>query len=95
MRGARSQDVMKPPGEGFFNDAYIVYELMDTDLHQVIRSAQPLSGASLPRRSYCAAAGATSRATLNVTPRGAADDHIQYFLYQARGVVDKLPGSAL
>jgi hypothetical protein len=36
---------MKPPGDGFFNDAYIVYELMDTDLHQVIRSSQPLSGA--------------------------------------------------
>ena len=47
---------MKPPGDGFFNDAYIVYELMDTDLHQVIRSSQPLSGAprlpaALPRIS--------------------------------------------
>jgi hypothetical protein len=39
------KDVMKPPGNGFFNDAYLVYELMDTDLHQVIRSSQPLSGA--------------------------------------------------
>lgn len=25
------------------NDVYIVYELMDTDLHQIIRSPQPLS----------------------------------------------------
>ena len=69
---------MKPPGEGFFNDAYIVYELMDTDLHQVIRSSQPLSGAPLLRGCF-AAACADSRAVV------VADDHIQYFLYQARG----------
>ena len=43
---------MKPPGVGFFNDAYLVYELMDTDLHQVIRSSQPLSGA-LRSSSVC------------------------------------------
>ena len=46
---------MKPPGDGFFNDAYIVYELMDTDLHQVIRSSQPLSGAPLSLRVACSA----------------------------------------
>ena len=54
---------MKPPGEGFFNDAYIVYELMDTDLHQVIRSSQPLSGAPL-LRGCVALACADSRAAL-------------------------------
>jgi hypothetical protein len=42
---------MKPPGNGFFNDAYLVYELMDTDLHQVIRSSQPLSGACVSPRA--------------------------------------------
>jgi len=26
-----------------FNDVYVVYELMDTDLHQIIRSSQPLT----------------------------------------------------
>ena len=40
---------------GKFADIYLVYELMDTDLHQIIRSPQPLS-----------------------------DEHVQYFIYQAR-----------
>ena len=40
---------------GKFADIYLVYELMDTDLHQIIRSPQPLS-----------------------------DEHVQYFVYQAR-----------
>jgi hypothetical protein len=52
-RRCSAQDVMKPPGTGYFTDCYLVYELMDTDLHQVIRSSQPLSGmthfALLPR----------------------------------------------
>lgn len=39
------QDVMRPPGAQAFTDLYVVYELADTDLHQVIRSNQPLSGA--------------------------------------------------
>jgi len=52
---------MKPPGEGFFNDAYIVYELMDTDLHQVIRSSQPLSGACGPLRLLAASYRAALR----------------------------------
>ena len=26
-----------------FNDVYLVYELMDTDLHQIIRSSQALT----------------------------------------------------
>uniref|UniRef100_A0A7R9SVU4 Protein kinase domain-containing protein n=1 Tax=Polyblepharides amylifera TaxID=1486889 RepID=A0A7R9SVU4_9CHLO len=34
---------MKPTNKDNFQDVYIVYELMDTDLHQIIRSAQPLS----------------------------------------------------
>lgn len=36
-------DVMMPTGEdGRVNDVYLVYELMDTDLHQIIRSDQAL-----------------------------------------------------
>jgi len=37
------KDVMKPPSLAEFNDVYLVYELMDTDLHQIVRSSQGLS----------------------------------------------------
>ncbi len=37
------RDIMKPPAKDKFNDVYLVYELMDTDLHQIIRSSQPLT----------------------------------------------------
>ena len=37
------KDIMVPPNVASFNDVYIVYELMDTDLHQIIRSSRPLS----------------------------------------------------
>ncbi|CAN6463795.1 unnamed protein product [Victoria cruziana] len=37
------KDIVRPPQKENFNDVYIVYELMDTDLHQVIRSDQPLT----------------------------------------------------
>ncbi|KAI7733656.1 hypothetical protein M8C21_028599 [Ambrosia artemisiifolia] len=37
------KDVIRPPLKEDFNDVYIVYELMDTDLHQIIRSNQPLA----------------------------------------------------
>ena len=37
------KDIMRPPNKDNFQDVYIVYELMDTDLHQIIRSSQPLS----------------------------------------------------
>lgn len=37
------KDIMKPVDRHTFNDVYIVYELMDTDLHQIIRSSQPLT----------------------------------------------------
>jgi hypothetical protein len=38
-------DVMKPLGstKETFKDVYFVYELMDTDLHQIIKSKQALS----------------------------------------------------
>ena len=36
-------DIMQPPNKDKFGDVYIVNELMDTDLHQIIRSSQPLS----------------------------------------------------
>ncbi|CAN4127307.1 unnamed protein product [Withania somnifera] len=37
------KDLIRPPKKEVFNDVYIVYELMDTDLHQIIRSEQPLT----------------------------------------------------
>ncbi|CAL0329110.1 unnamed protein product [Lupinus luteus] len=38
------KDIMQPPdNNGNFNDVYIVYELMDTDLHQIIKSNQVLT----------------------------------------------------
>ena len=38
------KDVMKPPGgRATYSDVYVAYELMDTDLHQIIRSTQVLS----------------------------------------------------
>lgn len=36
------KDVMMPTHKGF-KDVYLVYELMDTDLHQIIKSSQALS----------------------------------------------------
>jgi serine/threonine protein kinase len=37
------RDILRPVDERGFNELNIVYELMDTDLHQVIRSSQVLS----------------------------------------------------
>ncbi|KAH9731827.1 mitogen-activated protein kinase 4 [Citrus sinensis] len=37
------KDIIRPPQRETFNDVYIVYELMDTDLHQIIRSHQDLT----------------------------------------------------
>ncbi|GAB2242733.1 hypothetical protein Droror1_Dr00019508 [Drosera rotundifolia] len=37
------KDVIRPPNKEEFNDVYIAYELMDTDLHQIIRSSQELT----------------------------------------------------
>jgi serine/threonine protein kinase len=39
----RIKDVIRPPRRDNFNDVYIVYEIMDTDLNQIIRSNQPLT----------------------------------------------------
>lgn len=37
------RDIIPPTSGQSFRDVYIVYELMDTDLHQIIRSPQQLS----------------------------------------------------
>lgn len=37
------KDIIRPPDKVNFNDVYIVYELMDTDLNQIISSSQPLT----------------------------------------------------
>eukprot|EP00270_Netrium_digitus_P011875 TRINITY_DN3798_c0_g1_i1.p1 TRINITY_DN3798_c0_g1~~TRINITY_DN3798_c0_g1_i1.p1 ORF type:complete len:397 (-),score=56.58 TRINITY_DN3798_c0_g1_i1:368-1558(-) len=36
------RDLIKPPRPNLFSDVYIVYELMPTDLHEVIRSKQQM-----------------------------------------------------
>ncbi|GJX77214.1 mitogen-activated protein kinase homolog NTF4-like protein [Tanacetum coccineum] len=37
------RDIIPPPDRMAFNEVYVAYELMDTDLHQIIRSNQSLS----------------------------------------------------
>lgn len=37
------RDIIRPPVKENFNDVYIVYDLMDTDLHQIIKSEQHLA----------------------------------------------------
>ncbi|KAL6556415.1 Mitogen-activated protein kinase mmk2 [Orobanche gracilis] len=37
------KDIIRPPKMKAFNDVYIVYELMDTDLHEIIHSDQALT----------------------------------------------------
>ena len=37
------KDIIPPPSRDDFNDVYIVSELMDTDMNQIIRSNQQLS----------------------------------------------------
>ncbi|KAG8084047.1 hypothetical protein GUJ93_ZPchr0010g9337 [Zizania palustris] len=37
------KDIIRPPRRDNFNDVYLISELMDTDLHQIIRSNQPLT----------------------------------------------------
>lgn len=39
----RIKDILRPTSLDKFEDVYIVSELMDTDLHQIIASPQPLS----------------------------------------------------
>jgi len=36
-------DILRPPSYSDFEDVYIVSELMDTDLHQIIGSPQALT----------------------------------------------------
>lgn len=43
MQVIAMKDIIRPPQKENFNDVYIVFELMDTDLHQIIRSNQPLT----------------------------------------------------
>ncbi|GMI81820.1 hypothetical protein like AT1G07880 [Hibiscus trionum] len=37
------KDIIPPPEKEMFNDVYIAYELLDTDLHQIIQSSQALT----------------------------------------------------
>ncbi|OVA13959.1 Protein kinase domain [Macleaya cordata] len=37
------KDIIRPPKKETFNDVYVVYELMETDLHHTIHSNQPLT----------------------------------------------------
>lgn len=53
------RDIMPPSSLTDFEDLYVVSELMDTDLHQIIRSAQALTDEHFQffiyqvRCSYC------------------------------------------
>lgn len=46
------KDILRTAVREGANDVYIVYELMDTDLHQIIRSSQPLSDEHLQYFGY-------------------------------------------
>ena len=66
-------DVLRPPSLAEFNDVYLVYELMDTDLHQIIRSPQPLTDEHCQYFVYQARPGAVSRPRRGLcAPPGAA-----------------------
>jgi len=43
MQVVAIRDIIPPPQREVFNDVYIAYELMDTDLYQISRSNQALS----------------------------------------------------
>lgn len=43
MQIIKIKDIIRPAERENFNDVYIVYELMDTDLHQIIQSNQALT----------------------------------------------------
>lgn len=43
MQIIKIKDIIPPMDKENFNDVYTVYELMDTDLHQIIRSSQALT----------------------------------------------------
>lgn len=43
MQVIKIKDIIKPADKENFDDVYIVYELMDTDLHQIIQSKQALT----------------------------------------------------
>jgi len=59
----RLLEVLRPPSLADFKDVYLVYELMDTDLHQILRSPQPLTDEHCAYFLYqvCEAAGRASR----------------------------------
>ncbi|KAF8380176.1 hypothetical protein HHK36_027658 [Tetracentron sinense] len=48
------KDIIRPPQRENFNDVYIVYELMETDLYHIIRSSQPLTDEHCQRlQNFC------------------------------------------
>jgi len=72
------RDIMKASRDRF-NDVYLVYELMDTDLHQIIRSSQPLTNEhfqyfiyQVAKRAHSITQAAQQRhtTTLPACPRG-------------------------
>ncbi|KAG6470673.1 hypothetical protein ZIOFF_071750 [Zingiber officinale] len=46
------KDVMVPPNRRSFRDVYLVFELMDTDLWEIIQSPQPLSITNVDTSSF-------------------------------------------
>ncbi|KAG5589702.1 hypothetical protein H5410_040216 [Solanum commersonii] len=68
------RDIIPPPQREVFNDVYIAYELMDTDLHQIIRSNQGLS------EEHCQVSLHSTNFTGYLSPP--TNNIYQYFLYQ-------------
>lgn len=42
--GPHPQEVVVAPNSAVFKDVFIITDLLDTDLHRIIRSSQPLTG---------------------------------------------------
>jgi mitogen-activated protein kinase 1/3 len=70
-------DMLRPPSFADFREVYLVQELMETDLHRVIRTQEVCV--------VCAAGSA------RLTRAQLSDDHCQYFIYQARAPLP-IPG---
>ncbi len=56
------RDIIPPTSAHAFRDVFIVYDLMDTDLHQIIKSGQSLSDDHCQYFIYQVSRGGGSRA---------------------------------
>eukprot|EP00798_Chlamydomonas_sp_ICE-L_P029100 gene29100-32311_t len=77
------RDIVPPPSALDFKHIYVVYELMDTDLHQIIRSPQPLflEGSSTSTQ-HTSSTGTSSLISLNIVLRGLKYIHSAHILHR-------------